>query len=217
MSSPHKSSSKRPLLQRGPVLIGTGLILLLIGVGVGYLVGQGNEDTTKVSSLSQSVASLESRTTELESQNTSSATTGTSNESSSTATTTTSASPELKIGQAGTVGSLSIRTTSFVKLSSSGEQVIWRLTLSVRNHGSEGAQPFCGSGQASLTDSEGRTYEGESVVNEAGSVNCGNKVQPGLSESPYVIDFKASRSAKPASLSIWGEEQYKEQPKTWAP
>jgi hypothetical protein len=126
-----------------------------------------------------------------------------------------SASAHLRIGQPAAVGNLSIRPISFERLSGSGEAVKWRLTMSVKNDGNEGAQPFCGGGQASLTDEQGRTYEGESAVNEASSVNCGDKVQPGLTGSPFIVDFKTPSSAKPATLSIWGESQYQEQAQTW--
>ena len=127
-----------------------------------------------------------------------------------------SAAADLRIGQAGAVGNLSIRPTSFVNLGGSGEATKWRATITVKNDGSEPVQPFCGSGQASLTDAQGRVYEGEAAVNEANSVNCGEKVQPGLSGSPFVVDFKTPTAAKPKTLSLWGESEYQEQAKTWS-
>jgi hypothetical protein len=133
----------------------------------------------------------------------------------STANTTGSEPKHLKIGQSAAVGNLSIRPTSFVKLGGGGEAVKWRVTISVKNDGDSGAQPFCGDGAGSLVDNAGRTYEAESVVNEANSVNCGEKVQPGLTAAPFVIDFKTPADANPVTLSLWGEGEYQEQAQSW--
>jgi hypothetical protein len=131
-------------------------------------------------------------------------------------TTTSSSEPkQYHIGQSAAVGNLTITPTSFDRLPTNGESVKWRLTVSVKNDGSEGAEPFCGSGQAALTDKLGRVYEGDSVVNEANSPNCGEKIQPGLTTTGYLVDFKTPANVQPASLSIWGEDSYKEQAQTW--
>jgi hypothetical protein len=120
----------------------------------------------------------------------------------------------LRIGQSAIVGSIRITPTSFVRLESSGEAVKWRVTMTVKNIGSQPVQAFCG-GEASLTDDLGRVYEGEAVTGEANSQNCGDKLQPGLSGSPFLVDFKTSTSAKPTTLSLWGESEYSAQARTW--
>jgi hypothetical protein len=86
--------------------------------------------------------------------------------------------------------------------------------MTVKNIGSQPVQAFCG-GDASMTDDLGRVYEGEGVASEANSQDCGEKLQPGLSGSTFLVDFKTSTSAKPATLSLWGESEYSAQARTW--
>jgi hypothetical protein len=122
--------------------------------------------------------------------------------------------PTLRIGQSAIVGTLKITPTSFVRLGGSGEVVKWRVAMTVKNVGSQPVQAFCG-GEASLTDDLGRVYEGEGVASEANSQDCGEKLQPGLTGSTFLVDFKTSTSAKPATLSLWGESEYSAQARTW--
>jgi hypothetical protein len=46
-----------------------------------------------------------------------------------------------------------------------------------------------------------RTYEGEGVT-ESNAQDCGDKLQPGLGGSLYLVDFKTSASAKPSTVSL---------------
>ena len=120
----------------------------------------------------------------------------------------------LHIGESGVVGSMKITPTSFAKLEGSGEAAKWRLTMTVKNVGTEPVQPFCG-GEATMTDAIGRVYEGEGLAGEANSENCGDKLQPGLSGSNYLVDFKAPTNTKPATVTLWGEQSAESEAKTW--
>ena len=102
-----------------------------------------------------------------------------------------------------TVGTLSIQPTSFTKLSTSGDTATWRVTISVKNNGTSSADPFCGDDGASLMDSQARTFDGTSVIFGDAS-NCGDDIQPGLTQSGYEMDFKTPASSQPTMLSLWG-------------
>ena len=107
-------------------------------------------------------------------------------------------------GGAKDAGTMSITPTSFVKLSTSGDTATWRATFSVKNHGSDGIDPFCGSDGASVADAQGRTFDGDTVI-DGNSPNCGDDIQPGLTTSGYLMDFKMPASAQPTTLSAWGD------------
>ena len=108
------------------------------------------------------------------------------------------------LGNVKTVGSISITPTALTKVSDNGSQASWRATISVRNNGSDSVDEFCGDDGASLTDAQGRNYDGTSVIG-SGSANCGDNIQPGLAGGPFLMDFKLPTGAKPSSLSLWGD------------
>jgi hypothetical protein len=109
-----------------------------------------------------------------------------------------------EIGTAKTVGTDSYTPTALTKISDNGSQATWRASITLKNNGSNSVDEFCANDGASLTDTQGRTYDGTAVVNQDGSANCAGNVQPGLSGGPFLMDFQLPTGAKPASLSLWG-------------
>ena len=124
-----------------------------------------------------------------------------------------------KIGQAATVGSLKITPTSFMRIGTTsgpqGQEPHYRLTMTVENTGAKAAKPFCAGEQASVTDQNGRVFQGEDLKpGEAGAVNC-NEVQPSESGKPYLVDFFLAPGSVPKTVSAWGEDQYESQAAHW--
>ena len=119
------------------------------------------------------------------------------------------------LGQAKTVDSLSITPTALTKVSDNGSQATWHAIISVKDNGSTSADVFCGDAGASLDDSQGRTYDGTSVVGES-SANCGDNIQPGLTGSPYVMEFKLPTGAKPSGAEpVGGIDQDQSGAQVW--
>jgi hypothetical protein len=121
---------------------------------------------------------------------------------------------DLRLGQAGRVGSLIVKPTSFESSGSSGEAVSYLLVMTVKNDGSEPAGPFCGGSEATVNDDQGRTFDGESVIAED-TPNCGDDLQPGLTADNFQIRFRLPPDATPAVLRIT-EEFAEEGGTTWA-
>lgn len=99
---------------------------------------------------------------------------------------------------AGKVGPFVIKPAAFEQ-SSGG----WTLTLTVNNAGSTPEDPFCGGGESQLIDTQGRQFDGDSVLADD-TANCGDSLQPGLNAT-YKVSFKAPSDAEPAAIAIWGD------------
>lgn len=124
------------------------------------------------------------------------------------------ADADLELGEAGRVGDLLLRPTSFTKTGESAEAAIWLATITAKNDGSEPVNPFCGGAGAEVEDSQGRKFGGDSVI-FGGARNCGDDLQPGLSADNYKMRFKLPKDAQPVLLRLM--EEFKESVnKTWA-
>lgn len=170
---------------------------------------------SQISSLQSQISSLQSRNSYLKSRNAallaaSSAPVPSSGGSS------VSTAGDIPFNQPGTVGSLSLTPISLTK-TSGGQSDTWTLTIKVKNNGSSSADPFC-SGSASMTDTQGRSYDGQTVLNFNGSSggDCGTSLQPGLSQSGYTQTFTTPAGDKPASLSLWGLVNNQNSAQTWS-
>lgn len=119
---------------------------------------------------------------------------------------------DLKVGEAGSVGEFTVKPTSVSAAGGSGDRRRFRASLTVKNNGSESESPFCGGG-ATLIDDEGRSFDGEAVINEV-SAAC-EDLQPGLTAT-ILIDFTTAKGAKPAVLSLAPDAFDDETVKTWA-
>lgn len=106
------------------------------------------------------------------------------------------------LGQAGEVGPLNMKLVSLEQTGSSGGQATYVATISVKNNSDEPVDPFCADG-ATLIDDQGRTYTGDSLL-RTGTPNCGDPLQPGLTQDGYEMEFKLPADAQPAVLELWG-------------
>jgi hypothetical protein len=121
---------------------------------------------------------------------------------------------ELKVGESGDVaGALEITLVSFVQSGSGGGVTKYKATVEVKNLGNEEIDPFCGD-EATLIDEQGRKFKGDASLDD-GSNNCGDSIQPGLSQGNYVMDFKTPPDAKPSQLLLYGDYDYEEEAKSW--
>lgn len=78
------------------------------------------------------------------------------------------------------------------------------------------ADVFCGDTGASLTDTQGRSFDGTDPILVDGSSDCGDDVQPGLAQGGYLVDFKLPADAQPATISLWcGIDQDEANAATW--
>lgn len=197
--------------------IGLGILgaLVAFGAGIGAAYPIWHNDT---GSLKKALSESESNASELSSKlSAAEAASTTTSESTTTKTeggeTTT---PTHQIGHSVVVGSLRIRPVSFSALNTANGTTTWRATISVKNEGNTPADGPCDGNSGSLTDSEGRTYEGKAEANPTPEAkNCGEKIQPGLTQSPYMVDFKTPASAKPMTMKLWVEGNEEEAP-TWS-
>ncbi len=186
-------------------IVGGTIAVLLIGLVVGGLAGSqlGNEGvaTVTVTAKSDGAGSTSGA------QGGTSGSEGVSKPSNS----------GLSIGSTGNVAGLfGITLDSFDRRSASGDSVIYRATMTVKNLGSETVGPFCGGSGAILLDSQGRKFEGESVLSSS-SVNCGpdGDIGPGLSEGPYLMDFELPSDAQPSELKLFGGYEYEDDAAVW--
>ncbi len=183
-------------------IVGGTIAVLLIGLVVGGLAGSqlGNEGvvTVTVTATSDGAGSTSGA------QGDTSGSEGVSKPSNS----------GLSIGSTGNVAGLfGITLDSFDRRSASGDSVIYRATMTVKNLGSEGIDPFCGGG-AVLLDSQGRKFEGERVLQDS-SANCSETIGPGLSEGPYLMDFELPSDAQPSELKLSGGWEYEDDAAVW--
>ena len=84
-----------------------------------------------------------------------------------------------KIGESAAVGTLRVQPTSLARMGTAsgpegqGTELNYRLTVTLKNEGTQSATPFCAGEHASLNDVKGRVFEGEDLKpHESGSVNC---------------------------------------------
>ena len=123
---------------------------------------------------------------------------------------------DFALGQPGEVGPYIFVLTGFEQTEDSGGQAVWVATMSAKNNGSEPTDPFCGSDGAAVRDLAGSRYTGDTVL--AGTPNCGDSIQPGLTVDGYQMRFKMPSSAEPAAVEVWGDFFVvdEEDAKTWA-
>jgi len=204
-------------------------ILLVAGIAGGYLLGtDAADDSSEVDALEERVQQLaderdeavdraDSAEEEVESLNDRlDAELGFSEEDSTQRDEVVSAADaDLQLGEAGRVGDLLLRPTSFVKTGEGTEAAIWVATISAKNEGSRPVGPFCGGAGADLRDSEGRRFGGDSVIGN--TRNCGDDLQPGLSADNYKMRFKLPKDAQPMVLRLVDEFTFSNaEKKTWA-
>jgi hypothetical protein len=118
-----------------------------------------------------------------------------------------------EIGETHAVGTMEITPTSFSELSADESTKTYQTIVSVKNTGSEGINPFCGD-EGGLVDAAGRTFDPNTDL-DYDSSNCGDDVQPGLTQTDYRLSFTLPAEAKPIILSLWGDFQYEATPKLW--
>ena len=131
---------------------------------------------------------------------------------------TTSISPadaDLRVGEAGKIGALIVKPTSFQRSGSSGDAVSYVASFTVKNDGSVPVGPFCGGGEATVEDTDGRSFDGDSILGET-TPNCGDDIQPGLTTSNFQVRFKLPRGAKAAILRVTDAVSDSGEEKTWA-
>ena len=179
---------------------------LVVGGLVGYVLGNGGGDQgATTGQQAEATATVTAPATDSASQTT---------EQSAA-----SAAPqggELKVGESGDVGGLfGITLVSFAESSSRGGVVKYKATMGVKNLGSEEVDPFCGGSGATLIDDQGRKFEGDAVIDD-GTNNCGDPIQPGLSQGKYVIEFKTPPDAKPSQLLLSGDYDHEDEAKSWS-
>jgi hypothetical protein len=117
-------------------------------------------------------------------------------------------------GVAGIVGQYTMKPL-VEKGTTSGDETTWLATIEVKNNGSSPAEIFCGGSEATLIDTQGRSYEGEGVLSGS-SANCGNAIGPGLTVDNYIIEFTLPTGAEAALIEIAGGE-YGDGPfRSWA-
>lgn len=208
VASPPKGDSPAA---RGPHRLAKPAALVVAGLVVGGLVGYaiGNGGGDQASKTGQQAEMTETVTAP-----------ATDSASQTTEQSAASAAPqggELKVGESGDVGgALEITLVSFAQSSSSGGVVKYKATMEVKNLGNEEINPFCADSDGTLIDGQGRKFEGTDVQNYDGSTNnCGDAVQPGLSEGNFVIEFKTPPDAKPSQLLLYGDYEYKDEAKSW--
>lgn len=125
------------------------------------------------------------------------------------------ADADLRLGEAGRVGDLIVRPTSFTRTSEGAEAATWVATINAKNDGSEPLNPFCGGSGTEVEDTEGRKFGGDSIIGN--TRNCGNDIQPGLSADNYKLRFKLPKDAEPVLLRIADEFTFnRPDKKTWA-
>ena len=87
----------------------------------------------------------------------------------STTASTTTKTATYKIGEPAAVGTLRVHPTSLARLGTAngpegqGTELVYRLTVTLKNEGTQPATPFCAGEHASLTDTKGRVFEGEDL------------------------------------------------------
>lgn len=109
-----------------------------------------------------------------------------------------SVNTDFSFDAAGKVGPFVVKPTAFEKTSNG-----WLLTLDVNNDGDSPEDPFCGGGESQLVDTQGRTFDGDSVLADE-TANCGDSLQPGLNAT-YKVSYKTPGDAEPAAIAIWGD------------
>ena len=197
------------------ILGAVGLVILVVlAAAIGFLVGSGDVDEleSQLAEANQQRNSESARADELAHQLLESDrdVRDLEKELSEEGRTAGAAGPELSppteglldIGEAGPVGTMAITPESFTEITNQGETVEYQAILSVQNNGSEGINPFCGD-EGALIDTTGRTFDGHSDIG-LNSSNCGDDVQPGLTQSDYRLKFNVPSDAKPSFLKLWG-------------
>ena len=203
--------SGEPSIARGPHRLAKPAALVVAGLVVGGLVGYaigngGGDQGATTGQQAEATATVTAPATDSTPQTTEQSVA--------------SAEPHaggLKVGESGEVaGALEITLVSFAESSSRGGVVKYKATMEVKNLGNEEIDPFCGGSGATLIDGQGRKFEGTDVMNYDGSTNnCGDAIQPGLSEGNFVMEFKTPPDAKPSQLLLYGDYDYEDEAKSW--
>jgi len=109
---------------------------------------------------------------------------------------------------------MSITLEEIEEIPSSSGQKIVELWFRVENNDNRSIQPFCGGSDGVIVDSEGREFEGDSLLEEY-TQNCGDDLNPGLDAYPYVTRFTLPEDAKVSQVRAWGEYDYSDQAGIW--
>ena len=118
------------------------------------------------------------------------------------------------VGKPQDVGPMSITLEEIEEIPSSSGQKIVELWFRVENNDNRSIQPFCGGSSGVVVDSEGREFEGDSLLEDY-TLNCGDDLNPGLDGYPYVLRFTLPDDAKVAQVRAWGDYDYGDQAGTW--
>lgn len=231
-AAPDEERSTRPHVDRRIAIAAAVIVVLIAGAFVaGNLIG---DDSGEVSELEDRVANLETNLSNAEAQRdsveeelelTSERKQNLANQLKAEKdlsgdieqlTESSGSAPEADYlaGVAGSVGQYVMRPVVH-ESSSSGEETTWLATIEVKNNGSSPAEVFCGGSEATLIDTQGRSYEGEGVLNGS-TANCGNAIGPGLTVDNYVVEFTLPSSADPALIEIAGGEFGEGPYRSWA-
>lgn len=227
--TPTVSSSRSKRLVLGSA---AALLLVAVGFGGGYLVA---DDSDQVSVLQSELASTQDELNDAQNE-----TSELSEELDSTAEDRDSLASKLKaersisgelpspdqsidvsadadyvLGEAGIVGPTVMRPTSLDEVGPSGGGTKYALSVDVKNDGKQPINPFCGGEEATIVDTAGRQYSGESVL-DFSSPNCGDDIQPGLTKSGYLMEFTLPADAKPALIELVYDIFSDDEPVTWA-
>lgn len=120
---------------------------------------------------------------------------------------------DVAIGQAADVADMTLKLTSFERRSASNTSATYVASITVKNNASDSVSPFCGDAEGELIDSQGRKFDGDSVLSES-SDNC-NDLQPGLTGN-YVTEYRIAPDAKPVALRLWGDYEVQDDAKVWS-
>ena len=120
----------------------------------------------------------------------------------------------VRVGKPQDVGPMSITLEEIEEIPSSSGQKIVELWFRVENNDNRSIEPFCGGSNGVIVDSEGREFEGDSLIEDY-TLNCGDDLNPGLDGYPYVTRFTVPDDAKVAQVRAWGDYDYGDQAGTW--
>ena len=108
-----------------------------------------------------------------------------------------------------------MRPTSLDEVGPSGGGTKYALSVDVKNDGKQPINPFCGGEEATIVDTAGRQYSGESTL-DFNSPNCGDDIQPGLTKTGYLMEFTLPADAKPALVELVYDIFSDDDPVSWA-
>ena len=114
----------------------------------------------------------------------------------------------VRIGKSQDVGPLTITLEEYEEIRGSAGQKIVELWFRVENNDNRKVSPFCGGIGDVVIDSQGREFEGESLL-EGYTTNC-DDLNPGLSAYPFVLRFTVPEDADIVEARAWGDWEYED-------